>query len=95
LTPTIPSWDKVDTESTVHVGRLSLIVANETGSLAELATAIAKRKGNISNLKITSRSAEFFDILVDVEVEDARHLTDIMATLRAIPCVSNVDRARG
>ena len=89
------SWDKVDTESTVHVGRLSLIVANETGSLAELATAIAKCKGNISNLKITSRSAEFFDILVDVEVEDARHLTDIMATLRAIPCVSNVDRARG
>ena len=89
------SWDKVDSETSVHVGRLSLIVANETGSLAELATAIAKCKGNITNFKITSRSADFFELLVDVEVEDARHLTDIMAALRAIPCVSNVDRARG
>jgi len=89
------SWDKVDSENSSHVGRLDLIVANEAGSLGELATAIAKCKGNITNLKITSRSAEFFDILVDVEVEDARHLTDIMATLRAIPCISNVERARG
>jgi len=89
------SWDKVDSENSSHVGRLDLIVANEAGSLGELATAIAKCKSNITNLKITSRSAEFFDILVDIEVEDARHLTDIMATLRAIPGISNVERARG
>jgi len=89
------SWDKADAENSVQVGRLSLIVANETGALGELATAIAKCKGNINNLKITSRSADFFDFLVDVEVEDARHLTDIMAALRAIPCVSTVERTRG
>ncbi|MBR45328.1 MAG: bifunctional (p)ppGpp synthetase/guanosine-3',5'-bis(diphosphate) 3'-pyrophosphohydrolase [Rhodospirillaceae bacterium] len=89
------SWDRDEAEKGVHVGRLSLVVANETGSLGELAMAIAKSKGNINNLKITNRSAEFFDFLVDVEVQDARHLTDIIAALRAVSCVSSVERARG
>ena len=88
------SWDREEADNSVHVGRLSLVVANETGSLGELATSIAKSKGNINNLKITSRSADFFDFLVDVEVQDARHLTDIIAALRAVPCVSSVERAR-
>ena len=69
-------------------------MANETGSLGELSMSIAKNNGNINNLKITSRSAEFFDFLVDVEVQDTRHLTDIIAALRTIPCVSSVERAR-
>jgi len=89
------SWDNKEAENSVHIGRLSLVVANETGSLGELAMSIAKNKGNITNLKITSRSAEFFDFLVDVEVQDARHLTDIIAGLRAVPCISSVERARG
>ena len=89
------SWDREEADNSVHVGRLSLVVANETGSLGELAMSIAKSKGNINNLKITNRSAEFFDFLVDVEVQDARHLTDVIATLRAVPCVSSVERARG
>ena len=89
------SWDNEEAENSVHVGRLTLVVANETGSLGELAMSIAKNKGNINNLKITSRSAEFFDFIVDVEVQDARHLTDIIAALRAVPCISSVERARG
>ena len=89
------SWDREEADSSVHVGRLSLVVAYEAGSLGELAMSIAKSKGNINNLKITNRSAEFFDFIVDVEVQDARHLTDVIATLRAVPCVSSVERARG
>ena len=89
------SWDREEADNSIHVGRLSLVVANETGSLGELAMSIAKSKGNINNLKITNRSVEFFDFLVDIEVQDARHLTDVIAALRALPCVSNVKRARG
>jgi GTP pyrophosphokinase len=32
---------------------------------------------------------------VDVEVKDVRHLTSIIAALRATPAISYVDRARG
>jgi len=88
------SWEADAEEKGVHVGRLNLVVANETGSLSELTTAIAKNKGNISNLKITSRSLDFFEMLVDVEVRDVRHLGNIVAALRAAQSVSSVERER-
>jgi len=77
-----------------HVGRLHVVVANEPGSLGDLSTIIGKNHGNISNLKITSRSIDFFEMLVDVEVHDVKHLTDIIAALRATPVISSVERAR-
>ena len=88
------SWDKDAEEQGIHVGRLSMAVTNETGSLSALTTAIARSKGNISNLKITSRSLDFFEMLVDVEVKDVKHLANIVAALRAVPSVSNVERER-
>jgi GTP pyrophosphokinase len=78
-----------------HVGRLNVVVANEPGSMGSLCTVIGKNQGNISNLKITNRSLDFFEMLVDIEVKDVRHLTNIIAALRATPAISSVDRARG
>ena len=70
------------------------MVANEPGSLGNLSTVIGKNDGNISNLKITSRSIDFFEMLIDVEVKDLKHLTDIMAALRAMSVITSVERAR-
>ena len=56
---------------------------------------IGKQAGNITNLKITNRSADFFEILVDIEVKDVKHLTNIIAALRATPVINSVERARG
>jgi len=78
-----------------HVGRITVVVANEPGTLGELTTLIGKQKGNITNLRITNRSTEFFEIAVDIAVEDVRHLTNIMAALRASPAINSVERARG
>ena len=88
------AWEGDADEKGIHVGRLNLVVANETGSLSKLTTAIAKNNGNISNLKITNRSLDFFEMLVDVEVKDARHLGNIVAALRAVTSVSSVERER-
>jgi len=55
---------------------------------------IAKNQGNISNLKITNRNADFFEMMVDIEVRDVKHLTNIMAALRATPAINSVERAR-
>ena len=41
------------------------------------------------------RQHDFYDVNIDVEVEDARHATMIIAALRANPYVDTVDRARG
>jgi GTP pyrophosphokinase len=89
------SWDVDDEHASVHVGRIHVTVHNELGSLGHLTTVIAKNGGNITNLKITMRTLEFFDILLDIEVKDVKHLTDIIAALRATPSVNTADRARG
>ena len=89
------SWEIDHTDGGVHVGRVTLTVMNVPGSLGDLSTIIAKNEGNISNLKIVNRSADFFDILIDIEVKDLKHLTDIIAALRATPAINSVERARG
>ena len=89
------SWDQDPNATDHHVGRLSVVITNQPGSLGSLTTVIGKNLGNISNLKITNRSIDFFEVLVDVEVKDVRHLTNIIAALRAPPSISSVDRARG
>jgi guanosine-3',5'-bis(diphosphate) 3'-pyrophosphohydrolase len=89
------AWDQDPTSTEQHVGRLSVVITNQPGSLGSLTTVIGKNLGNISNLKITNRSIDFFEVLVDVEVKDVRHLTNIIAALRATPSISSVDRARG
>ncbi len=78
-----------------HVGRLVVILANRPGSLAALTAVIGRDHGNISNLKITDRSQEFFEMQIDIEVSDVGHLTNIIAGLRADPSVGSVERARG
>ena len=56
---------------------------------------IAKNLGNISNLRITDRNPNFFEMLVDIEVEDVKHLSNIITALRGTPQISNVKRVRG
>lgn len=85
------AWDTgLSNES--FISRLSLILSHETASLATIANVIAKDHGNISNLKIVNRSTDFFEILIDVEVKDNRHLANIIASLRSKEVVQSVER---
>ena len=87
------AWSSED--EAIHVGRLNVTIANEPGNLGSLTTVIGKQGGNISNLKITNRSPDFFEIMIDIEVADVRQLTTIIAALRATPVINSVERARG
>ena len=88
-------WDSVgEGAASVYTGRLKITVANQPGSLSSLSTVIARHEGNISNLRIVNRSMDFFDMVIDVEVADVKHLADITAALRATPAINAVERAR-
>ena len=89
------AWDLGPGAPERHVGRISLVVSNERGSLGALATVIAQHLGNINNLKIVNRDTTFFEMMLDIEVDDAGHLSEIVAALRMIPAVNSVDRAHG
>ena len=88
------AWD-AEKDKDIHIGRINLVVANEPGSLGELSTVIARNLGNISNLKIVNRSPEFFDMTLDIEVRGVKHLSNVIAALRATHTINSVERARG
>ena len=88
------AWDESAVDDT-HTARIDVTVTNEPGSLGELSTLIARNEGNISNLKVTGRTADFFDLRIDVQVRAVRQLTNIIAALRASAVINSVERARG
>jgi len=88
------SWEVESDDAPAHVGRIHVVVANEPGSLGAISTVIGREGGNITNLRITHRSIDFFELLIDIEVTDLKQLTNIMAALRATQVVNSVDRAR-
>ena len=87
-------WEVGAEETTNHVSRISVFLANRPGSLAALTAVIGRYHGNISNLKIVDRSEDFFEMQIDIEVNDIEHLTDIIVGLRADPSVGSVERAQ-
>ena len=89
------TWDQGRAAEKSHVGRIHVVLSNEAGSLGNLSTAIGKNMSNITNLKITNRASDFFEIIVDLEVKDVKHLANIIASLRATPTINSVERARG
>ena len=76
-----------------HTGRISVIASNEPATLANLTNAVARQDGAVTNLKIVSRQQDFIEILVDVDVRDLRHLSMVIAGLRAVSGLTQVERA--
>ena len=89
------SWTTDPESIKKQLSRLKVTLVNEPGSLGELANIIAQSGGNISNLQFTNRNPDFFDMTVDIEVDDNKHLSNVLSALRAGRSVSTVGRSRG
>ena len=88
------AWDKAASEQ-MHVARIVANVTNNPGALGEVATVIGRYRGNITNLKLTDRTLQYYTLQIDVEVKDLKHLTNIIAALRVTAVVNDVERVRG
>jgi guanosine-3',5'-bis(diphosphate) 3'-pyrophosphohydrolase len=85
-------WD-VDEETPQRFpARITVESVNEPGSLAQVAQVIAEHDGNIDNIRMTRKSPDFTLVTIDLEVYDLKHLTSIIAQLRAKNAVANVER---
>ena len=89
------SWGEGSDNADARIGRLIITINNQPGALGTISTVIGKSGGNITNLKITSRSTDFWDMYLDVSVTDTKHLNNVVAALRATPQIVSVERARG
>ncbi len=72
--------------------RLKIVVRNEPGALAEAATVLAQAEGNIVALGLKERDRSFHAYQADVEVDDLKHLTDILTGLKAPRAVVSAER---
>jgi GTP pyrophosphokinase len=89
------TWD-VDPEHPVRFpAQLHVTAVNEPGCLAQIAQVIGEADGNIDNLRMLRREADFTDMMIEVEVFDLEHLNGIIAGLRQKPVVSRVEREFG
>jgi GTP pyrophosphokinase len=86
------AWEDSRDPDERFIGRLKATFTNQPGSLAAFSTAISKQGGNIANLKITNRTLDFWDIIIDIEVRDSEHFASILASLRTLPITNFVER---
>ncbi|MBX9746977.1 MAG: bifunctional (p)ppGpp synthetase/guanosine-3',5'-bis(diphosphate) 3'-pyrophosphohydrolase [Hyphomonadaceae bacterium] len=89
------AWTPTALNRTLAVSRIMVTVENKRGVLAELCGIIAENEGDIINLRLAKRTVDFFDMIFDLEVADARHLTNIVAGLRTSKAVKDVERVKG
>jgi GTP diphosphokinase / guanosine-3',5'-bis(diphosphate) 3'-diphosphatase len=72
-----------------------ILVANQKGLLARLATEIADADANIEHISMERPDTDsYVNVFFEVAVENRRHLANVMRALRHIPEVKRVQRAR-
>ncbi|WP_340588964.1 bifunctional (p)ppGpp synthetase/guanosine-3',5'-bis(diphosphate) 3'-pyrophosphohydrolase [Erythrobacter alti] len=84
------SWGE---RSNGAVGRLSVVLYNRPGTLADMAGVFARNNANVINLELTQRDELFHSYEIDLEVKDLAHLTRIVSSLRASDAVAQTDRS--
>ncbi len=84
------SWEGTGEEK--YIGRIKVTLSNEAGSLAKITNAIAHDQANISNLKVSGRSLDFFELQLDVEVKGLQQLNNLITGIRSLDCVHSVER---
>lgn len=74
---------------------LNILVSNEQGMLAKMASAIAEARSNIENVNFEeSDGSNFVNINFVVQVKNRIHLAEIIRSLRKIDKISRINRVK-
>ena len=79
----------------LYACRVRVVVENKLGSLADISSLLAKKKVNITNIKTTNRSADFFELMIDIEIKSVDQLEQILSVLRTSKKIADVERVTG
>lgn len=88
-------WTDLARSGAVGVARIRVRAANQKGVLAMLCTAVAQANGNIVAVSTDTRAEDYIDLLFDIEVEDLKRVTQILAALRSLAVVDTAMRELG
>ncbi len=85
-------WTELAKTGTAAVARIRVSAANQRGVLAKLCAAVAQSNGNITGVATRSRHNDFIELVFDIEVEDLKRLSQILAALRSLAVVDHAVR---
>ncbi|MDB5508420.1 MAG: rsh [Hyphomicrobiales bacterium] len=88
-------WDIDDDRKDFFPAQIIVTAINEPGTLGMIASVIGDAGANIDHIEFVSRSPDFRDIVLDLQVLDLKHLNAIISELKAKPVVSKVERVNG
>ncbi len=74
------------------VAPISITVNNRIGALAHVASIMAHYEVDIVDISLINREVKFNEILMDVLIGDAKHLSNVLTGLRASEHVIGADR---
>lgn len=85
-------WTELAKTGAVAVGRIRVNASNAKGVLAKLCAAVAQANGNITRIATHERHADFTELVMEIEVEDLKRLSQILAALRSLAVVDRAVR---
>jgi len=86
------TWDLDPDDPERFPAKLAVTALNEPGTLGQIARLIGEADGNIDNVRMVRRAADFTEMAIEIEVRDLDHLTQIITGLRGKAVVSKVER---
>ena len=88
-------WTLNAEKNTLSTARIRVTMLNKPGVLGQACTLIGEARGNIIDIHIAPKQFDYLEIDFDIEVMDARHITNISAALRTSQMIESVERVRG
>ena len=85
-------WYENEYINSAFIARLRIVIANQKDSFAMITNIISSAGASITNIKVEYRSANLFDLLVDVKTDNVVLLGEIQASLRLCSNVRIVQR---
>ncbi len=86
------TWDIENNLTERYIARVMIDCKNEVGALAKITRAIGLSNANIENLKLVSRSRDFYKLDIDIGVFHLSHLNLVISSIRKIGVVHRVVR---
>ena len=85
-------WDIAPDAPSLFAGRVQVTLANQMGALGAIASLVADYEGNIGNLTMHQRDADFYDLQIEIDVRDGKHLNRILSALNGLSLVNQAYR---
>ena len=89
------TWDIGEGATELFPARIRVVALNEPGSLGRIASIIGTEGANIDKLQMVTRARDYTEMVIDIEVMDLKHLTDILNGVKSLNAVSEANRVPG